>query len=156
MWCAQMFSDFLASNTVYRIVKKERKMERMKDIQTAPCVCVRQGNVHVPCDILITFTTLTIYLFGPFSFCTFFDQKEEILMTNLSFIHCQWKLFFPGSNNMNYDFSFIFSGSVYCFVWPIEMQLSHTQAQTHRHWLATAEIKSNKITANKTIEMKIN
>lgn len=124
---------FLASNTVRCIVvclhyekRKKDRRKRMKDFQTAPyaCVCARQGNVHVPCDINHRFLYTHFILFD-------FDPKKKKFWWQIS-LSCTVNencVFLPISNGMNYDFSFIFTLWVCAIVrvWPMEeMQLSHT------------------------------
>lgn len=137
----QWFSFFIFFGIEYgKCILYEKKesmeevIERMNDKHSKPtpmcktrkCACAMRYINHIHNTIRTPF----IYLGTVYSiFYTIFDRKkeEEILMKNLSFfVHCQcvaWIMTF-----------LLFSpilDSIYCFVWPKEMQLSQMVAGKH-------------------------
>lgn len=104
--------------------KKEEKNERHS---TAPCVFVsKTRKCTCAVAILITFTTLTIFPFGPFysthtnTHCILylFGQKRRNFRWQISLSSTvnEKSPFLFRSNAMNYDFSFIFTLLGLCIV----------------------------------------
>lgn len=158
MWCAQINVQWFFFGIEYGIVKKERRKE-WKTFNRTMCVCVQDKEMYMcRCDInhihnTHHFSIWTVLLHThkhTLHFISFRPKAKKFSMTNLSFIHCQWKISFSLPiewHELWLFFYFHAPGSVYCLVWPIEMQLSYTHAHVgqhrHTHWLATTEIASN-------------